>query len=124
MRRLARKALLCVCALAMLLQGAASVALPCDTLSTTSQTDPAHAHHQAQDSGMPGHAVHDAADVVAPASCCDEGYCSIGGCVSMAALPQAGLLPEARRLQDSAAAPLYHLLSRTPSSPYRPPALA
>ena len=124
MSRLARKSLLCICALALLLQGAVTVAMPCDAMSIASPTDPAHAHHQAHDSALPDHAVHDAADVVAPASCCDEGYCSIGGCVSMAAVPQGGLPPEAPRLLEGSEAPLYNLLSRIPSSPYRPPALA
>lgn len=124
LRRLSRTLLLCTCIASLLFQGAAAVAMPCDSAPPSEQAESAHAHHPSNaESGNlkaveAGHHGTDAAD------CCDGGYCSLGGCLTVLAVPQTGAMPEASLFDAPAAVGLYRLASRTLTTPYRPPAVA
>ena len=124
MRRLSRTLLLYTWITTLFFQGVVAVAMPCGGSQAPEQTESAHAHHQSH--AEPGHqlsaeAGHQATDTSA---CCDGGYCSLGGCVPVLAIPQAGPLPEASRFDAPVATDLYRPLSRAPANPFRPPAVA
>ncbi len=123
LRRFTRSLLLSFCALSLLCQGMVAVAMPCDAMPVSQAEDLAHAHHPSQDDEGHHPAAHDA-PATQSTSCCDGGYCSVGGCMSIVALPQNSVLPEVHGSPAGPAAPPEQIFSRALSTPYRPPASA
>jgi hypothetical protein len=123
LRRFARSLLLSVCALSLFCQGMVAVAMPCDAMAPSEQTDAAHAHHQSHSDEGHLSAAHDEL-ASQSASCCDGGYCSVGGCISLVAVPQSGLLPQVHGSSARTAASPDQFFSQTLPTPYRPPASA
>ena len=123
--RFAYTSLLLTCALTLVLQGVVGVALPCDMSAPSGQSEmAAHAHHGGVDAPASPHAGHATHDNAGTADCCDGGYCSQGGCVTLLALPQAPSAT-AQKLSPAVARTAFPpILTRTLSTPYRPPALA
>jgi hypothetical protein len=123
LRRFVRSLLLGSCVLSLFLQGMVAVAMPCDAVAVSQQADAVHAHHYAH--GDEGHypALQHEPDSDST-NCCDGGYCSVGGCVSLVAVPQNGVVPQAHALPSHAVASPDSLLSQTLSTPFRPPASA
>ncbi|KAA1194362.1 hypothetical protein F0M18_02725 [Pseudohalioglobus sediminis] len=125
MSRIAVKSLALICALTLCLQGVTGVSMPCTTSTPVNQPEMSHhAHHDAATAAETLHAGHAVDDSATATSCCDGGYCSQGGCVSLVALLQTALAVAGQPLRpELTAAPSPHLTG-TLSTPYRPPALA
>ncbi|RLQ22460.1 hypothetical protein DWB85_07520 [Seongchinamella sediminis] len=102
------------------LQALATVAAPCSpavddggAMATAMDDSSHHAHH--------GMAVADNAAGAATNDCCDAGYCSQGGCVSIAAAAGAALLHADQLSTEAPAAMAASSPLHSPNRLFRPP---
>lgn len=102
-------------------QALASVAVPCslaveiaigEVVSEVAEAH--HAHHGMSDVG-------DIADGEAANNCCDAGYCSQGGCLTVAAAANDALPPLARKMHAPSPPELGGTPLATPHPLFRPP---
>ncbi len=109
--------------LVMLIAGQSLIAVtapcgPVDSVAQFASSDMDHSMHAGHGMSQPD------STKAADAGCCDAGYCSVNGCLSLAALPDSGLAASSPWLELFPASHQLILLSHLPPSLFRPPSIS